>query len=1052
MHLFKAFTNSSSKATQAASDAHTDHQQPLVLEPILTPSGLPLDMDIENDEISTDRVELFIFDAADSDLDQPSGSDPLESKGDVLGEAAPLSGEEGDWIAPGFLDPEVIGFESGMFIVGNTGEVTIDYLFDGGGYKGELAIFSLDGMDLPGTDDFVQEDFTREAARRALSNSDQGHIAIRDRAEGARFSDKMPGEGDFNGGDYLGAKTFQMRPGDEVGFMLVPNGRVQQVFDNPAIGGAKTPLFSLSTANPNGMFHTGQIADVFGDGQTFVFEDLRTDGTSDLDYNDLIFQVRGATGTAIRPLEFIDNANDDWRTTDMGKAIATYSNAYLSEDFPVVLPLLESAREAQPLIGIVDTGFSANNPDIDYGRLLLGKDRINGDDNPLLAPGEGSEHGTHTLGIIGATQDNGVGIDGLNDDAPIWIGRSVGSGQWAESLAEFVDAFVDSDQPNAVVNLSLDLTQLNPDGTVATRYEFTPAERAAIELARQHNVLLVVAAGNDGDVMSALGQASQEFDNIITVGAADNLIRAPYSSFGPGLDVLAPGGSEDNGILSTVGDDLASMAGTSVATAQVTGAISQVWAANPSLSYRQVIDIIKQTAQDLGTPNWDVETGAGLLNMAAAVHLAKVTLPVPHQAPASLIPDTWSGEGRVIPLERAARTPYIFRSGDNLWNLAAQYLGNPTRWPEITKADGTSYTSAEAQQILPGTVVYLPIGNPNSTPPAQVGEQQKYIVKAGDSLWSIAQRYLGNGSRWREIRKANGSAFTDAEVRQLRIGQAVYLPVSYRPGGGRPVTPTPTPAPKPPSNITWVNFSGTVGPRIGINLRYSQQLSNRSGRNEPYGKRLEFDAWATGQTVTDLWLGTPDSRWFKVKGTNLWVPSAYIWGNPPGSNPTPTPVPPGGNGQRILDAVNRVNPDQRYYQPRDITGDGRNETFCNWFVADVLEVLGVPIRRHNQPMYPPVFGGQARQKPLSAEQLNTFFRNGGGGKWQIVNAATAAAKANSGQTVLASSYGHIAMVIPGSSSTNVRIAQAGARNSKNMSVSEGFGRQLASIIYVAYTG
>jgi hypothetical protein len=103
--LFKAFTNSSSKATQAASDAHTDHQQPLVLEPILTPSGLPLDMDIENDEISTDRVELFIFDAADSDLDQPSGSDPLESKGDVLGEAAPLSGEEGDWIAPGFLDP-----------------------------------------------------------------------------------------------------------------------------------------------------------------------------------------------------------------------------------------------------------------------------------------------------------------------------------------------------------------------------------------------------------------------------------------------------------------------------------------------------------------------------------------------------------------------------------------------------------------------------------------------------------------------------------------------------------------------------------------------------------------------------------------------------------------------------------------------------------------------------------------------------------------------------------------------------------------------------------
>jgi pimeloyl-ACP methyl ester carboxylesterase len=36
-----------------------------------------------------------------------------------------------------------------------------------------------------------------------------------------------------------------------------------------------------------------------------------------------------------------------------------------------------------------------------------------------------------------------------------------------------------------------------------------------------------------------------------------------------------------------------------------------------------------------------------------------------------------------------------------------------------------------------------------------------------------------------------------------------------------------------------------------------------------------------------MWLGTSDARWFRVKGTNLWVPSAYIWGNPPTSSPTP---------------------------------------------------------------------------------------------------------------------------------------------------------------------
>lgn len=132
----------------------------------------------------------------------------------------------------------------------------------------------------------------------------------------------------------------------------------------------------------------------------------------------------------------------------------------------------------------------------------------------------------------------------------------MGSGKWAESLVEFVDAAQDSGQPNAVVNLSMDLTQIDADGNVTTRYEFTPQERSAIEYARQNNVMLVVAAGNDGGVMSALGQASQEFDNIITVGAAEQFDpntsvwqgfeRSNYSSYGNGLDIMANGGTIDN--------------------------------------------------------------------------------------------------------------------------------------------------------------------------------------------------------------------------------------------------------------------------------------------------------------------------------------------------------------------------------------------------------------------------------------------------------------------------------------------------------------------------
>jgi hypothetical protein len=45
---------------------------------------------------------------------------------------------------------------------------------------------------------------------------------------------------------------------------------------------------------------------------------------------------------------------------------------------------------------------------------------------------------------------------------------------------------------------------------------------------------------------------------------------------------------------------------------------------------------------------------------------------------------------------------------------------------------------------------------------------------------------------------------------------------------------------------------------------------------------MEFDGWTYGEPVNDLWNGQPDSLWLKVKGQNLWVPSAYMIGYPPG--------------------------------------------------------------------------------------------------------------------------------------------------------------------------
>ncbi len=307
-----ATDNSPSQKSAIAAEQPT-----FILEPILTPSGI-LD---DSSELIVDLTDPLV-----DEVDIPEVEDTVDATlpelelGDEEIEDLPFITL--DDVAFAASEPTSPTFESGVFTVGETGEVSIDFLFDGGGYQGELAIFSLEGMESlePGSEAFIQE-----AASRALSDSELGHVVISDRTEGARFSGEL-GESDRNSGDYLGVKTFQMNSGDEFGFMLVPKGEVEDVFENPAIGGAKRPLFSMATANPEDAFHVGQLADVNGDGNTFVIEDLRVDGKSDGDYNDLIFQVKGATATGEEVLlEDVIAEGKDWRDTEVGQELIEYT-------------------------------------------------------------------------------------------------------------------------------------------------------------------------------------------------------------------------------------------------------------------------------------------------------------------------------------------------------------------------------------------------------------------------------------------------------------------------------------------------------------------------------------------------------------------------------------------------------------------------------------------------------------------------------------------------------------------------------------------------------
>jgi len=222
-----------------------------------------------------------------------------------------LGGGTGDSSQTGQLVQSAFKDTVGTFVVGNSGQTTIDFLFDGGVYTGQLAVFSLEGMD-----SLNQSEFIQEAARRASSNSTQGQIVISDRTESAQFSGKL-GKKDFNSGATASTQTLLLQAGDQFAVMLVPNGSV-----NDVMKGRQKPFFSLSAFNPGKQTQIGQVAE-----GVFAFEDLVAN-RGDRDFNDVVFRVTGATAI-IDKVENLIDPNKNWLNSPVAQLFLkqpTFSN------------------------------------------------------------------------------------------------------------------------------------------------------------------------------------------------------------------------------------------------------------------------------------------------------------------------------------------------------------------------------------------------------------------------------------------------------------------------------------------------------------------------------------------------------------------------------------------------------------------------------------------------------------------------------------------------------------------------------------------------------
>lgn len=266
-------------------------------------------------------------------------------------------------------------------------------------------------------------------------------------------------------------------------------------------------------------------------------------------------------------------------------------------------------------------------------RNIVGDDYSNSSEkyygnNDVKGPDAG--HGTHVAGIIAATRNNGLGMNGIADHAKIMVVRVVPNGDERDKdVANGIRYAVDNGAK--IINMSF-----------GKAYKWNKAVvDSAVAYAVSKGVLLVHAAGNDGEnndvdanyPNDSLGNG-QFASTWVEVGASApprKKLATDFSNYGAAnVDIFAPGYQ----IYSTTPENnYEYFNGTSMAAPVTSGVAALVWSYYPKLTAQQVKEILmkssvvnKKSVPEPGTGNkvkfTSLSVSGGVVNAYNALQLA----------------------------------------------------------------------------------------------------------------------------------------------------------------------------------------------------------------------------------------------------------------------------------------------------------------------------------------------------------------------------------------------------------------------------------------------
>jgi subtilisin-like proprotein convertase family protein len=313
-----------------------------------------------------------------------------------------------------------------------------------------------------------------------------------------------------------------------------------------------------------------------------------------------------------------------------------------------VVPAWQSATGAGVTLAIVDDGLQHSHPDLAPRYSPQDSSDFNGRDRDPEPPSYfGDDHGTSCAGVAAAAGNNGIGVTGVAFDATLAGLRLIA---FPTTDEEEADAF-------AFKNDSIDIksNSWGPPDTGGLLSGPGALSLAALKEGAKSGrgglgTIFLFAAGNGAqrlDQSNFDGYANEP--EVIAVGAVSSEgLLTPYAEPGANLLVSAPSSGGRLGIVTTdrVADDgyningrrgelpdlnyTNSFGGTSSACPLVAGVVALMLQANPQLGWRDVQEILIQTAREVPDRRVEWQTngagfrfshafGAGLVDAAAAV-------------------------------------------------------------------------------------------------------------------------------------------------------------------------------------------------------------------------------------------------------------------------------------------------------------------------------------------------------------------------------------------------------------------------------------------------